>query len=75
MTEEDFAKKRFRHSEEIIYTCPYRKVETPCMLMAVDFIEGVMKLIPFDTENYADEPFTARIENCKRPYHKLKKVK
>ena len=72
MTYDEFSKKRWRHSEVIEYS--YKGIIIECMLLAVDFTEGLFKLDPFDKETYQDEPFWARVENCKRPYHKLKKV-
>ena len=72
MTLEEFAKKRWRHSEIIEYS--YKDIVVECMLLSIDFTEGLFRLQAFDSGLYDDEPFWARVENCKRPYHKLKKV-
>lgn len=73
MTQEEFAKKRWQHSE-IIEFRPYRKqgLVIECMLLAVDFENGLFKLEPFDREVYEDKSFWARVENCSRPAPKLK---
>ena len=75
MTLKDFSKMKFRHSEEIIHNPPgesFKDVFISCMLLAVDFEQGLFKLIPFDTDKYLNEPFYVIVEYCNRPTPKLK---
>lgn len=72
MTQEEFAKKRWQHSEAIEYSHPRSSRIVECMLLAIDFENGLLKLEPFDKEIYEDKSFWARVENCKRPAPKLK---
>lgn len=75
MTKEEFAKKRFQHSEEIIYTRPespfWKSINISCLLIGIDFEQDLLLLIPFDTEKY-DEMWV-RIEYCEKAPTKLKK--
>ncbi len=77
MTKEEFVKKRFQHSEEIIYTRPesriYKSIQISCMLSGIDFEQDLLSLIPFDIEKYKEDAFWARIEYCEKAPRKLKK--
>lgn len=72
MKQSEFTQRKWGHSEEIIYTHKTLDYEVSCMLLAVDFEEGLFKLTPFDTELYEKTPFWCRFENCKRPLVKLR---
>lgn len=72
MKQSDFAKRKWGHSEEIIYNHKSLDISVSCMLLAVDFEEGLFKLTPFDIENYEKTPFWCRFENCERPFPRLK---
>mgnify|MGYP006967778140 CR=1 FL=1 len=71
MTQEDFAKKRWQHSEAIEYSLPGHKAIL-CMLVGLDFENNLMRLWPFDQEIYKDESFWARVEYCRRPLRIIK---
>lgn len=76
MTKDEFVKKRFQHSEEIIYNRPesrlYKTIIISCMLVAIDFEQDLLKLIPFPSEKYEEDPFWVRIEYCEKAPRKLK---
>ena len=72
MTQEEFAKKRWQHSEKMLYVRPgCNPIE--CMLLGVDFENDLMRLVPFDTERYEEAPFWTRVEYCRRPLHVVNK--
>ena len=77
MRREEFIEKRWTAFELIEYRSP-RKNDTDfvveCMLIAIDFENELFKLEPIDKEIYEDNQFWARVEYCKRPHPKLKKV-
>lgn len=43
MTQEEFAKKRWQHSEAIEYSHPRSSRIVECMLLAIDFENGLLK--------------------------------
>lgn len=55
MTQEQFVKYAYRHSEVIIFHEKHPEVDVECMLLGVDFDNGLFKLAPFDTDIYEDE--------------------
>ena len=67
MTQDQFAKYAYRHSEVIIFHQKHPEIDVECMLLAVDFDCGTFKLAPFDTELYEDESFYASYEYCDKP--------
>ena len=69
-------KKRWVGYELIEYRPPRKEdVVYECMLIAVDFEQELFKLEPIDKEMYEDTSFWVRVEYCKRPAPRLKKVK
>ncbi len=67
MNEETFARLKWRHSELICFTSPTTGVTTECLLIAVDFEQGLFRLSPIDTELYDKQLFWSRFEYCERP--------
>ena len=65
---EQFAKYKFRHSEEIVFEMPSSPVmksyRVHCMLIGIDFEQELLLLIPIDTETYEENKFWARCEYC-----------
>ena len=67
MTEKQFAKYAYRHSEIIIFHQQHPEEDVECMLLAVDFDYGTFKLAPIDTENYEDKSIYVSYEHCDKP--------
>lgn len=67
MTQEQFVKYAYRHSEVIIFHEKHPEVDVECMLIGVDFDNGLFKLAPFDTYFYEDEWFYAAYDRCDKP--------
>jgi len=76
VTSTEFAKRKWQHSELIVFTHPrFNNVTVECMLIAVDFDQELLKLEPMDKSIYEEIPFWSRIEYCECPRPKLKIVK
>lgn len=75
MTRNEFIKKRWRAFELIEYA-PYRKenIVIECMLISVDFEQELFKIEPINKDMYDNDSFWVRIEYCKRPTPKLRKI-
>lgn len=67
MTQEQFARYKFQHSEIIIYHQKHPTIDIEMMLCAVDFDNEVFKLAPFDTDYYEDEAIWVNRELCDKP--------
>lgn len=67
MTQEQFAKYAYRHSEVIVFHQRHPETDVECMLLGVDFDCGIFKLAPFDTDAYEDESFYTSYEHCDKP--------
>ena len=63
MTQEQFSKYSYRHSELMIYHQKHPGVDIEMMLLGVDFDNGVFKLTPVNTGYYEDEKLKAIICN------------
>jgi hypothetical protein len=76
MTRDELLKKRWVGYELIEYR-PFRKenLVIECMLLSIDFEQELFKLEPIDKEENEDNSFWVRVEYCKRPAPRLKKVK
>lgn len=76
MTENQFIKYSFKHSEIIEFTQPeipgYKSNKVDCLLLGVDFEQKLFKLLPINSED-ADDFFWSRIEYCHKPKFKIKK--
>lgn len=83
MTEEEFVKKKFSAYQEINFEG--RRVTNidggigaiiPCMVLAVDFDERLLKIIPYPDGDYeAKEGFWVRCEHIEIPKPRLKVTK
>lgn len=67
MTQEQFARYKFQHSEIIIYHQKHPAMDVEMMLRAVDFDNEVFKLAPFDTDYYEDKAIWVNRELCDKP--------
>ena len=63
MTREQFTKYKFRHSEEIVFEISGKTDRIHCMLIGIDFEQGLLQLIPI-FGNYDKEKFWSRCEYC-----------
>lgn len=82
MSEQEFLKKAFRPFAPIDYYSKKVKnidgqfgATVECLLLAVDFDERLLQLIPIINSYYNEESFWARCEHCEfsRPKLKLQK--
>ena len=55
MTQEEFSKYKFQHSEVIIYHQRHPKEDIEMMLVGIDFDLNMFKLVPIDADYYEDE--------------------
>lgn len=67
MTEDQFHKTNFKSYKAIDYTISrlnhgIKKIS--CMLLAVDFENRLLKLVPFDADEYRNEEFWAHADHC-----------
>ena len=67
MTQEQFARYKFQHSEIIIYHQKHPAMDVEMMLCAVDFDNEVFKLSPFDTDYYEDNAIWVHRVFCDKP--------
>lgn len=54
MTQEQFAKYTYRHSEVMIFHQKHPEADIEMMLLGVDFDNGVFKLVPVDIDYYEE---------------------
>lgn len=76
MTKERFNSLRFKSYMEVDYI--HQKLingSIPCMLLAVDFDNDVVKLKPVFSEEYEDNEFWCSIEYFDLPKKKMRVVK
>lgn len=67
MTQEQFAKYKFQHSEIIIFHQKHPAIDVEMMLLGVDFENEVLKLAPFDTDYYEDKAIWINYQLCDKP--------
>ena len=67
MTQEEFARYKFQHSEIIIYHQKHPAMDVEMMLCAIDFDNEVFKLSPFDTDYYEDKAIWVHRAFCDKP--------
>lgn len=67
MTQKQFAKYKFRHSEIIIFHQKHPAMDVEMMLCAVDFDNEVLKLAPIDVDYYEDNAIWVSREFCDKP--------
>lgn len=70
MTQEQFAKYKFQHSEIIIYHQRHPEVDIEMMLIGIDFDNNMLKLSPFDLLYYEDNAQWFPIDRCDKPKRK-----
>lgn len=63
MTEEEFTKYSYRHSEAMVYHRKRPRADIDCMLIGVDFDNHLFHLYPFDQETYVGESYWVPCEN------------
>jgi hypothetical protein len=75
ITEDKFNNMRFKRSMQINYTPPYNSdICIECMLLAIDFDEGLFKLIPFPNDDYRELEFWVRYDHCTIPVQSSMKI-
>lgn len=74
MTQEQFAKYTYRHSEVMIFHQKHPEADIEIMLLGVDFDNGVFKLVPVDIDYYEEEPIWVNFLNVDKPRRKLKAI-
>lgn len=74
MTQEQFAKYSYRHSEIMVFHQQHPEADIEMMLLGVDFDNGVFKLIPVDTGYYEEEPVWVNFLHVDKPKRKLKAI-
>ena len=58
MTQEQFAKYSYRHSEIMVFHQKHPEVDIEMMLVGVNFDYGTFALIPFELDVYEEEVIT-----------------
>lgn len=64
MTQEQFARYSYRHSETIIYHQKHPEADVECMLLGVSFETEMFHLVPFDQGYYEDKSFWVPYRYC-----------
>lgn len=64
MTQEQFAKYKFQHSEVIIFHQKHPAMDVEMMLLGIDFDNEVLKLAPIDIGYYEDNAIWVSREFC-----------
>ena len=75
MTEEQFARYKFRRCEPIIFHQRHPTMDVEMMLLAVDFENEILKLAPIYTNLYEDNAIWVYREFCDKPRAIMKIVK
>ena len=57
MTQEQFARYSYRHSEIMILHSRHPEIDIEMMLIGVDFDGGLFHLVPFDLDYYEDKDY------------------
>jgi len=72
MTKEKFLKYKFNSYMRINFS--HRGTATECMLIGIDFDEGIMKLLPFSNDYLEEQEIYVSCEHCEVARYKLKKT-
>lgn len=79
MNDHEFEKKAFKPFSEVEYRSEnefnidgLQGVRIPCMVVAVDFVEGLIKVQPFPDSHHEPESFWIRYEYVHFPKRNLK---
>jgi hypothetical protein len=73
MTKDTFLKRSYRPYQQMNFI--KRGVIIECMVLAVDFDEGIIKLESFETDEIKQAEFWAHHDHCELPERKLKITK
>lgn len=74
MTQEQFAKYKFQHSEVIIFHQKHPETDIEMMLIGIDFDLNMLKLAPINIDYYEDEAQWIPIERCDKPKKQVMKI-
>lgn len=80
MTEQQFISRKWKSFQEVIYANKRMRnidegsgVEIPCLIVAIDFDDQLIKILPAKNDYYNDvDPFWVRYEDIEIPKPKLK---
>jgi len=72
ITESQFLKRSYKSYMEIWYYFMDGTVPGKCMLQAIDFNEGLFKLMPYPDGYYEEKLFWAHYSHCQFPPRKAK---
>lgn len=74
MTQEQFSKYSYRHSEIIIYHQIHPEKDIEMMLTGVDFDNGLFLLVPFD-DTYEDKTYRFHFSKCDKKRAQMRIIK
>lgn len=72
MTQNQFIHYTYRHSEIIIYHQKHPETDIECMLIGIDFDNGLFHLVPIDQEYYEDRSYWMPYTSCDKLLKKPK---
>jgi hypothetical protein len=72
MTQNQFSNYTYRHSEIIVYHQKHPCVDIECMLIGIDFDNGLFNLYPIDQELYEDKSYWLPFKSCDKKARKPK---
>lgn len=72
MTDNQFTTYAYRHSEIIIYHQKHPEVDIECMLIGVDFDNGLFHMVPIDEDIYEDKSYWMPYKSCDKQLRKPK---
>lgn len=72
MTQNQFIHYTYRHSEIIIYHQKHPETDIECMLIGIDFDNGLFHLVPIDQEYYEDRSYWMPYTSCDKLFKKPK---
>lgn len=72
MTQNQFIHYTYRHSEIIIYHQKHPETDIECMLIGIDFDNGLFHLVPIDQEYYEDRSYWMTYTSCDKLFKKPK---
>ncbi len=67
ITEQQFQKRSYKSYMEIWHCIIREENPEKCMLLAVDFDEGLFKLMPFPEAVYEEKSFWSHYSHCQFP--------